>query len=96
LILDVADYFQRQPGAVEPEALALARQVRQWHTLPEAGGLRDQRAGEMDRLAVAENVYNALLAWKKCPANQIKRWVATHPEAWRICKLVEKLREARG
>jgi hypothetical protein len=34
-------------------------------TLPEPGGLYDQPAGLLERIQVAKNVYDAVVAWRK-------------------------------
>lgn len=46
-----------------PEELTLAWQAHRWNALPEAGGLLDQPAGLIERMAYAENMYNAYKLW---------------------------------
>jgi len=50
-------------GAPPPE-LTLAWSCKQWQTLPEPGGRRDQRAGELERMSAAINTYDAIRAFR--------------------------------
>ncbi len=75
-----------------PPELELGWQARRWHgALPEAGGLRDQRAGELHRIAAALNVYDAVKGWRGS-ANWVK-WRDEYPEQWKVVSRVIALRE---
>ena len=43
-----------------PPDLRLAWDCQRWGALPEAGGVLDQDAGLMDRMAALSNVYNVV------------------------------------
>jgi len=93
MILAAADCAEGR-GPPPPE-LELAWQARSWGTLPEAGGLRDQRAGELRRLSAALNTYNAVKAFHA--AKDAKQWADTRPDQWRIMQYVATLRaKAKG
>lgn len=77
-----------------PPELELAWQARAWSTLPEPGGLRDQRAGELQRMAAVLNTYDAWRA-RTQHANWAK-WAKESPESWRIVSYVLKLRKQHG
>ena len=75
-----------------PEELQLAWQVRRWHALPEPGGLLDQPAGLVERMAVAESVYQAVKAWRSAP--EWGRWSVQNPDEWGVVQSVIELRKA--
>ena len=75
-----------------PEELQLAWQVHRWHTLPNEGGLRDQPAGVVLRMGIAESVYNAVKAWKA--ATDWTKWSAQNPDQWGVVQSVIDLRKA--
>jgi hypothetical protein len=60
--------------------------------LPEAGGLRDQRAGEVERMTAALNTYDAVVAWRRAMQDNVAKWAKANPEAWRMVQRVLKLR----
>jgi hypothetical protein len=62
--------------------------------LPEAGGLRDQLAGEMTRLSAALNVYNAVRSWRV--SDDWAGWAKRNPESWRMVSMVLRLRDAQA
>jgi len=92
MILAAADCAEGK-GPPPPE-LQLAWQARQWASLPEVGGLRDQRAGELYRMATAENVYNAVRSWRRS-ANWAQ-WAKDNPEEWETVCMVRRLRTIYG
>ena len=77
-----------------PPELELAWQARAWGTLPEPGGLRDQRAGELQRMAAALNTHDAWGARRR-HTNWV-RWAKESPESWRIVLFVQRLRKQHG
>lgn len=58
------------------------------HVLPEAGGLRDQPAGLMNRLRYYGHVYKAMKAWNSREPGKEKDFTDRYPEYWRIVQLV--------
>lgn len=85
-----ADY----PAKYEaPPELDLAFQVKAWGTLPEAGGLRDQIAGEMSRLATVLNIYNAIRGFNE--ARDRGEWMRNNPKGWEVYKMVSDLRKSK-
>ena len=74
-----------------PPELELAWQAEAWRALPEAGGLLDQRAGELDRMAAALNVYRAFRGWKG--STNWATWANGNKEAWRVVQTVLEMRE---
>jgi len=92
MILAAADCADGK--APPPEELELALQCRQWHCLPEAGGIRDQRAGEMERMKIAINVYDAMQVYNDVGGKDVGKWIENHKNgAWKIVKMVQKLRK---
>lgn len=77
-----------------PVELELAWQAQRWGALPEPGGLRDQRAGELNRMASASNVYDAVRSWRGS-TNWIE-WSERHPEQWKVVSRVIALREEQA
>jgi len=72
----------------------MARQIQHWGSLPEPGGLRDQPAGLLARLASVENVYDAQTSFNK--AVNKAAWGVEHPEQWKVVQAVIELRQANG
>ena len=60
-----------------PPELTLAWQAKRWGTLPEPGGLRDQIAGELERMAYALSAYEAITTFGA--AGDKARWAAHNP-----------------
>jgi len=59
--------------------------------LPRAGGLDDQPAGLVSRMAIMENVYDAIRAWRRSTNWTV--WRAKNPEAWGVVGAVIELRK---
>ena len=87
-MLAVARYH-RGEGELPPD-LALALRCKMWHTLPRAGGLREQKFDEVNRMTISLTTYEALEAYSRVPASQIADFVRRVPHLWRI---IEQLRE---
>lgn len=68
-----------------PPALILGWQCRGYGVLPEAGGLRDQLAGDLDRMIVALNTYDAVSNWKTMfrGGGNPNEWVRRNRDAWK-------------
>ena len=82
-----------QEGPPPPE-LKLAWQARTWGTLPEPGGLRDQRAGELDRMSAALNTYETIRGFFS--SNDWEQWGRTNPGGSAILAYVLRLRREHG
>jgi len=91
MILAAAAHAE-DPKHPPPRELRLAWQMQGWGALPNAGGLRDQRAGELERASTALNVYRAFKDWRA--ADNWQEFQENHPEQWRIVGQVRKLRRA--
>jgi hypothetical protein len=92
MILAAAACAERK-GPPPPE-LTLAWQSRSWGALPEGGGLRDQRAGDLARMSAALNTYEAVREWRSAKA--WASWSKEHPEQWEIVSMVLRMRKANG
>jgi len=74
-----------------PHELALYWKAQGYSALPRVGGLEDQPAGLLDRMAVASNIYSA---WKGLNESKHKvQWSRDHPDGWAICSRVMELRK---
>jgi len=82
MILAAAAHAEDAKKNAPPPELSLAFQAEQWGVLPEPGGLRDQRIGELDRMKVALNVYRAMKGYKS--AKDKKSWRENNPQGWEI------------
>jgi len=90
----VANHADYPAKYSSPPELDLAFQVKQWGTLPEAGGLRDQRAGEIEKLTTLLNVYHAVSGFNR--AEDRGQWMRANPQSWEIYKWVTDIRKAQG
>lgn len=63
--------------------------------LPEAGGARDQRAGELDRMLEANNTYEAIRLWLKRQPGKEDEWKKANGWAWEVVMRVERLKRIR-
>lgn len=73
-----------------------AWRVKRWEMLPEAGGLLDQPAGLMQKLATLLDVYNAHRAWRKAletlDGERLAEWQQQNPD---VMELMSRIREER-
>ena len=68
-----------------PPELTLALQCDRWGTLPETGGVRDQRIGELDRMAIVLNIYRAVKGYRDAQGKKGKKsWRNANPQAYQI------------
>ena len=88
-MLAAADY---ENGAPPPD-LSLALSCRRWNSLPLSGGLLDQPAGLMRRLAIVENIYNAFRSMKQ--ADDLGEWGDKNPDALGIVDSIYALRKVQ-
>lgn len=65
-----------------PHLLVYALQHHRWGVLPEGGGLRDQPAGWLDKMAHLWAVYSGIKAYRDAP--NAAKWAQAHPDAWEI------------
>jgi hypothetical protein len=78
--------------AEPPPDLKLMWDWMQWRVLPESGGLRDQRAGELERMKTAYRVWATMKSWKETDAKDADAWREKYPEGWQIILMVQELR----
>jgi uncharacterized protein Yka (UPF0111/DUF47 family) len=67
--------------------------VDRWHALPEAGGLLDQPAGLLQRMASMSNVYNAFKIFAQS-AGQLMQLANSQPQVLAIVRNIERLEES--
>lgn len=89
MILAAADYGEEPSGEPPPE-LGLALSCHRWNSLPEAGGLLDQPAGLMRRLAIVENIYNTFKALKA--SNNYAEFGDKNPGAVKLIEEITRMR----
>jgi hypothetical protein len=78
-----------------PRELTLAWQAKNWNVLPNAGGLRDQRIGELERMAAVLNAYNAWSAFIR--SKNYVEFHRNHPREMEIVtKIIELQKETGG
>ena len=77
-----------------PPELAAYWKMKEYGLPPRTGGQDAQPAGLLDRMSAAANVY---YAWKGLSQAQKKgTWQTEHPDQWRVCRQVMKLRSENG
>jgi len=76
-----------------PGELVLAWHAQSWSTLPEAGGLRDQPAGLLERMSSVLHVYDAMKAYADSPPGHEDEFAKRNPRAWEIVLSVLSLRK---
>jgi len=82
MILAAVNYAEGK-GPPPPDLLT-AFAARRWGALPEAGGLRDQPAGELDRMSATLNAFDAWSAWMNRDPEPATEWVKANPEMWKL------------
>ena len=75
-----------------PGELTLGWQAKCWGALPEAGGLKDQPAGLLEKMSTCVSVYDAMRAYKACPPGQEGEFSRRQPDAWRIVLSIREMR----
>ncbi len=79
-----------------PPLLRQAWQLKRWEALPEAGGLRDQPAGLLQRMGTLLDIYNAHRAYAQAlvsyPGEKIQQFEAQNPDVMRLMASVRKLK----
>lgn len=79
-----------------PPELKLAWQTREYGVLPEAGGLRDQPAGLLDRMDAAYHTHRAVKAWARAfyhGSGSFNQWAQKNEDVWRVVKEYHKYKE---
>jgi hypothetical protein len=93
MMLAAADYGLDSKSPPPPD-LELAFACKRWNSLPEAGGLLDQPAGLIQRMTVAENIYNAFRAM--VTAKNAAKFADDNPGVMDLIENVTRLREEYG
>jgi len=75
--------------APAPYELRMAWQAERWSALPDAGGLLDQQAGLISRMAAVANVYNAFEAIQS--GKSIVQIANTQPQILKTVRAIERL-----
>ena len=81
-------------GSKAPPILELAWHSERYHSLPESGGLLDQPAGVLNKMAIASNVYAAFVAFKH--STHLAEWADTHPQEFKTVVEIERLEKSYG
>ena len=78
-----------------PPALRDHWRARTYGILPEAGGMRDQYAGDIERMETAGAFYAAVSSWARVfyGSGDIAQWQRDHPNEWRITQQWMVLKE---
>ena len=85
MIRAVVDHVNNPGKNPPPPELTLALQCDQWGSLPEPGGVRDQRIGELQRMTSALNVYRAVKGYRDAGGKGGKKaWREQNPQAYQI------------
>lgn len=71
-------------GSAPPKELYLAWHCERWNALPHAGGIMDQPAGLLDKMAYAQNVYNVIKSYERVTVQGMSQWVTDNPDAWAL------------
>jgi hypothetical protein len=77
-------------GAEAPMELRMAWQCERWHALPEQGGLFDQPAGMLQRMAAMLNVYNAFKTFKASSGN-LMALANSQPQVLALVRDIERM-----
>ena len=92
MILAAADYAEGK--GPPPAELELAFLCRQYRCLPRGGGIYDQLAGELERMHLALNVYEAIKDFRSQESKDIGEWIRTHKNNdWKIVKKIKEMRK---
>jgi hypothetical protein len=80
-----------------PIELEMGFQCLNFHTLPEAGGLRDQLAGDVERMSAALSTYNAVGAWYTAMNSHTNmgQWQNRNRSMWKTVQAWIELEDAR-
>lgn len=89
-----ASYAEDSEKNSPPPELTLAIQAERWGVLPEAGGLRDQRLGEIKRMIVALNAYKIVKSYKN--ASSKADWIKNNPERWKLYTKIKGMRDGNA
>ena len=86
MIQAVAAHCEDPDRNPPPRELQKAWQAQRWGVLPNDGGLRDQRAGEIERMTTALNIYEAYSAF--LAADDWSEFKKRHPQQFRVAMKV--------
>ena len=90
LVLESADAAEGV-GAY-PAELEMALLCERWNSLPDAGGVLDQKVGLLARMTTALNVFRAIRSEQNRGNMKFSDWSRQYPDTWRTLVRVEKLR----
>ena len=94
MIRAVVDHVQNPKKHPPPPELTLALQCDQWGSLPEPGGVRDQRIGELSKMTTALNVFRAMKGYRDAQGKKGKKaWRDANPQAYQIYLDVVKVKD---
>lgn len=82
--------------AAPPPELLLALQCERFRALPYSGGVLDQPAGLLARMAQLLNVYEAMRSWHERKAGDEQTWIQSHPQGWQLVRHIGQLRRTHG
>jgi hypothetical protein len=57
-------------------------QAKSWGALPESGGLRNQRPGELERMSWAYTVHMAITGYRRASGMARLSWIDSHPDLY--------------
>ena len=75
-----------------PAELELALLCERWNSLPDPGGILDQKVGVLARMTTALNVFNAIRSEQNRGNMKLAEWSRQYPDTYRTLIRVEKLR----
>jgi hypothetical protein len=75
--------------------LRLARWFAEHGALPEQGGTRDQRPGELARLTGLYNLWRAVWLYENYGAKDLAKWIENFPAEWEIVQDVMEMDDGR-
>ena len=75
-----------------PAELEMALLCERWNSLPDAGGVLDQKVGLLARMTTALNVFRAIKNEQNRGDMKLSEWSRQHPDTYRTLVRVEKLR----
>jgi len=87
--------YATDPTLPVPPALRDHWRAQTYGTLPEHGGTRDQRAGDLERMETAGAVYAAVSNWNRMfyGGGDMAIWQRAHANDWRITQRWMELKD---
>lgn len=92
MILAVVDFVEKR--GPQPPELKLKWRCDRYRALPDAGGVRDQEAGLLERLELADRAFMTWSLWQSRQPGHEGEWSEAHPEEWQmVMAIMEMLNE---